>query len=551
MLPIKSLHLTRVLTTTLIIIYLLLFLLVIINERWSDGDEVHYLLVSSSILKDGDLVLNNNYENKDYFAHHNHEESPHAYTGRHGELRPAHGILTSIIMTPAYGLSLLAKETLKFESNRAFLFFPRLTMLFIHILFSLILINFLRILGFSKNIRIFCVILYLIQLPTVIYSQAIYSDLIAGYFVMMGIYGVLIFKKRRNYKWLLLGSIFLGLTIFLHSKLMVLSLFLIINSFVYLHLALGKDDSLKIKDWFYSGYYRKIPCCILIPWISLLIANILMNFYWFGAFYFNGLGNPARAGGYLSLINRLLGRGWLGQWLDTKVSFILILIFTLIFFLLFILHKKKNSSFFLILSIIIPMTLFVVLAYPFRGWLGQWLDIEVGMIPNAPLLALIFTGLFIWFKKHRSSFLLIIPATLAYLFIKAGVSWYSGFSPSGRYLLISIPVLLPGLCWILWAARKIIWLRWIVGILTFFSLTLSALIPFVGRMGLPYSKSYNIYWRTILEFLRLDFLEPYISLNFLKPETHYYIIGTIIFILLFILGFYLQKKLSKIEKCQR
>ncbi|GAH69058.1 unnamed protein product, partial [marine sediment metagenome] len=155
---------------------------------------------------------------------------------------------------------------------------------------------------------------------------------------------------------------------------------------------------------------------------------------------------------------------------------------------------------------------------------------------------------FIWFKKQKSSFLLIVPAILAYMLLKAVFSWYPGFCPPGRYLLVCIPSLLPGLCWVLWSARKIIWLRWIVGILTFLSLVLSSLIPFVGRMGLPYSDGYNIYWRTILKFLRLDFLEPIISLNFLKPGIYEYIIGTGIFILLFGLGFYLQRKLSKMEE---
>ena len=42
-------------------------MLVVNNDRWSDGDEIHYLLISSSLLKDGDLILDNNYENKDYF----------------------------------------------------------------------------------------------------------------------------------------------------------------------------------------------------------------------------------------------------------------------------------------------------------------------------------------------------------------------------------------------------------------------------------------------------------------------------------------------------
>jgi len=541
----KNSYLTRILIAILVIIYLALFWLVIINDRWSDGDEVHYLLVSSSLLKDGDLILDNNYENKDYFTHHSHEEKPHAHPGRNGELRPHHGILISIIMTPAYGLSLISKNFLGFESNRAFLFFPRLTMLIIHIIFSLVLINFLRTLGFSKNISILTVILYLIQLPIVIYSQAIYSDLIAGYFIMTGIFCVLLFAKNYKYKWLILTGILFGLSIFLHSKLIILTAFLIFGSFIYLNFNLGENNSFKNRNWFKSKYYRKIAYSILGPWLVFLIVNVLMKFYWFGSFNFDGI-KPTSMSWLLSFIKNPFG-SLFGKELGTKLWIIsIIATFILIFIGLFIWFKKKKS-FFIYLLLLLFIVL-IALAYPFRGWLGQWLDIEVGLISNAPLLAFIFTGLFIWFRKHKSSFLLIVPATVIYLLLKSRVSWYSGFCPPGRYLLVSIPILLPGLCWILWSSLKIIWLRWVVGILTFLSLLLSLLIPFVGWMGLPYSKGYNIYWRTILKFLRLESLEPIISLNFLNPGIYEYIIGTGIFILLFGLGFYLQRKLSKIEK---
>lgn len=541
----QSLVVTRILTLLLIIIYISLFFFVVSNERWSDGDEVSYLLFASSILKDGDLVITNNYENKDYFTHHSHEESPHSYKDRHGELRPQHGILLPIIIAPAYELSLISKNFLGFESNRAFLFFPRLTLLIIHIFFSIVLINFLRTLGFSKNISILTVILYLIQLPIVIYSQAIYSDLIAGYFIMTGIFGVLLFAKNYKYKWLILTGILFGLSIFLHSKLIILTAFLIFGSFIYLNFNLGENNSFKNRNWFKSKYYRKIIYSILGPWLILLIANVSMKFYWFGAFNFDGL-RPQYMAGFSSFIKNPFG-SLFGKELGTKLWIIsIIATFILIFIGLFIWFKKKKS-FFIYLLLLLFIVL-IALSYPFTGLLGQWLDIEVGVLWNAPVFAFIFVGLFIWFKKQKSSFLLIAPAILAYMLLKARFGWYPGFCPPGRYLLVCIPSLLPGISWILWSNIKIIWMRWFVGITTFISLVLSSLIPFVGRIGLPYSKGYNIYWRTILKFLRLESLEPIISLNFLNPGIYDYIIGTGIFILLLGLGFYLQRKLSKIEK---
>ena len=480
--------LTKILITILILIYLTLFLLITINGRWSDGDEVHYLLVSSSIIRDCDLVLNNNYKNKDYFEHHGNEEKPHAYPGKNDELRPAHGILTSVIIAPGYGLSIIAKKIFGFNSNRYFLFFPRLTILIIHIVFSLVLIKFLQILKFSKNISILCVILFSIQLPIIIYSQSIYSDLLASYFILTGITGLLLFNENNRHGWLIAGSIFFGLSIFIHSKLIILTTILILSNLIYLHFKFKKIETFRNIDWIKVTYYRKTLYGLIFPWLFFLFGNILMKIYWFGKFLFDGVGNYTKKSGYLSLIEN-----------------------------------------------------------PLRGWLGQWLDIEVGLIPNAPLFILIFVGLFVWFKNHKSSFLVIVPATLAYLLLNASTEfWDGGFCPPGRHLLISIPILLPGLCWILHLSQKMKWLRWVIGILTFLSISLSSLIPFVGRRGLPYFKGYNIYWRTILNFLRLDVIEPIISLNFFKPDIFDYIAGTGIFILLLGIGVYLHRNYIKI-----
>jgi hypothetical protein len=477
---------TKILIIILVIIYLALFLLIIINNRWSDGDEVHYLLVSSSILRDGDLVLDNNYENKDYFEHHSHEESPHAFSGRNEELRPAHGILTSIIMVPGYGLSIVAKKLTGFESNGHFLFFPRLTMLILHIFFGFILIKFLQAQNINKNMSLLCVILYSLQLPIIIYSQSIYSDLLSAYFIMTSIAGIIIFLQNKNFRWLTASGIFLGLTIFMHSKLIILTLLIIIISFIMFHTKFRKDLNLKATDRAKNNLYRKIILSLLIPWLIFLTGNIAVKFYWFGTFYFDGV--------------RGIG----------KENFLLTLI--------------KN---------------------PVRGWLGQWLDIEMGMIPNAPLLILIFTGLFIWFRNNKQTFLLTVPPVILYLFLGASTKfWSGGFCPPGRHILISIPVLLPALGWVIYSSKKIIWLRWLTGVTAFLSLLLSSLIPFTGRRGLPYSDGYNIYWRKILGFIKLDSLNSPVTLDFFNPKIQDYFTGICIFIIFMGIGYYLIRRKS-------
>lgn len=463
----------RILIVLIITIYILLFFLVFNNGRWSDGDEVHYLLVTSSILQDFDLVLDNNYENKDYFDHHANEESPHAYIGRFGELRPAHGILTSIILVPGYAISVIVKRLFGFESNRFFLFFPRISILILHIIFSLLLVNFLSNLGFNKIISKLTVLLFLIQLPIVIYSQAIYSDLLASYFIFIGVFGMVLYIKQKRYIWLIMSSIFWGLTIFLHSKLIILTFLLILSGLVYLSY---KKRTIKAKWLIIKN--QKILFSFIIPWIIFLIGNIVMKFYWFGSFNIDG--------------------------------------------------SENDRGIFRIVSLI---------ENPLRGWLGQWLDIEVGLLWNGSIFALIIVGLFIWVRQQKSSFYLIVPPIIIYMLMSASTKvWDGGFSPPSRHMLFAIPVLLPAISWVLWRSKIIVWLRWLIGVLVIISISLSSLIPFFGRMGLPYSDGYNIYWRTILNYLRLGLVEKYISINFFKPGLYDYLFGILIFVAFITLG---------------
>src|SRR4030066_148434 len=48
------------------------------------GDEPHYLLITQSILHDGDINLFNNYESRDYFRYYSGALDPHAYEGKKG-----------------------------------------------------------------------------------------------------------------------------------------------------------------------------------------------------------------------------------------------------------------------------------------------------------------------------------------------------------------------------------------------------------------------------------------------------------------------------------
>jgi hypothetical protein len=69
------------------------------------GDEPHYLMVAESLLRDGDLSLEQDYAEGRYRAFHDHPLVPHfRVRGKHGEVFSLHALGLSLLILPAYAL---------------------------------------------------------------------------------------------------------------------------------------------------------------------------------------------------------------------------------------------------------------------------------------------------------------------------------------------------------------------------------------------------------------------------------------------------------------
>jgi hypothetical protein len=68
------------------------------------GDEPHYLLITKSLVTDGDINLAENYQNKEYRAFYDGELDPHARPGKRGEgtLYSRHLPALPVLITPFY-----------------------------------------------------------------------------------------------------------------------------------------------------------------------------------------------------------------------------------------------------------------------------------------------------------------------------------------------------------------------------------------------------------------------------------------------------------------
>jgi hypothetical protein len=77
-----------------------------VRERLPDGDEPHYLVITQSLLLDGDLRIANNHERGDYATYHPRELRPDfLQRGSDGEIYSIHAPGVSVLIAPAFALA--------------------------------------------------------------------------------------------------------------------------------------------------------------------------------------------------------------------------------------------------------------------------------------------------------------------------------------------------------------------------------------------------------------------------------------------------------------
>src|SRR5262245_2581911 len=73
----------------------------------ASGDEPHYLMITESLVTDGDLDLANNYAQNDgrLFGHDGLEVGPHAGIDRSGRVESVHDIGLPVLLTLPYAIA--------------------------------------------------------------------------------------------------------------------------------------------------------------------------------------------------------------------------------------------------------------------------------------------------------------------------------------------------------------------------------------------------------------------------------------------------------------
>jgi len=77
-----------------------------LSDRLPGGDEPHYLMVTQSLLRDGDLQIENNHQQIEYVPFYDNELAPHYVTrGVNGQIYSAHGPGASVLVLPGLALA--------------------------------------------------------------------------------------------------------------------------------------------------------------------------------------------------------------------------------------------------------------------------------------------------------------------------------------------------------------------------------------------------------------------------------------------------------------
>ncbi len=357
------------------------------------GDEPHYLLITKSLIKDGDINLANNYGHQDYLDFYPGKLRPHAHPGKKGSdyLYSQHFPGLPMLLVPAYlfgeKMSRLhtQKEPKDVQSRRQIVvFFSRLPLCLFTALLGLVFFFLVFDLTQRKTLSISAWAIFGFTTPVIFYSQLIYPEIPAALITIL-ILRDLVFKKERRTSRLFLAAAGIAILPWFAIKYIILSALL----FGVLAASL-----LKLRRSL--GHAKRI----LLTFVPIVLSGSLyIYFYWHLYGTFSAI--PVYKG-------------------SSSISTSQSGIFSMII-------RKDPHEF-------------------IRRIPGYFLDQRVGIFVYSPIFILGIAGFFFLFKTKRKEALLLLAILAVYGTLSAYYYW-GGFCPPGRPLIpvFWIPALLLGL----------------------------------------------------------------------------------------------------------
>lgn len=339
----------------------LLFIRLYANKGIS-GDQVHYLVMANSLLKDGDFDLKNDYEPERYNAFYADKLDQHIPTRQFNQDSP------KLYSLHNPGLPILISPFMAVFGYKGAI----ILMIFISILLLLLTYYWAEKISKNKKAALFATFILFVSVFYLSLEGYIFPNLLIA---VMTLGSLLILENKNRPLWqLLLLGILLGSGPFIHVK--TLMSFAMIGLIAIIQILKNK------KPW----KNKSAELSILIVPALILIAIFEWKLYeWYGVF----LPNQTFAGDILFLVS------------------------------------------------------------PFKSLAAILFDSTKGLFINNPALILIFLGLPLWFKENRwQIFRIILILGPSFILQLSFLDWWGGWSPSGRYLMDMLPVLIPALAFI-------------------------------------------------------------------------------------------------------
>jgi len=194
------------------------------------GDEPHYLLITKSLVSDGDINLANNHLNKDYLKFYPGTLEPHAYPGKKGEryLYSKHQPALPALIAPFY---FFGEKLGKFVSGRGgnadqerkiLVFFSRLPVCFLAAFLSIAFFLYVWEMTRKRNTAVLSWLVFSFSPPLLFYSHLLYPEIMVALILLL--ISLQIIQKKNFSPGSLLGAgIGIGLLPWFGIKYIVLA----------------------------------------------------------------------------------------------------------------------------------------------------------------------------------------------------------------------------------------------------------------------------------------------------------------------------------------
>jgi hypothetical protein len=340
------------------------------------GDEPHYLLITRSLLSDGDINLFNNYRDKDYLQFYPGELDSHARPGKmgHGYEYSKHtpGLSLMLVLPYFIGENLgLAVAQIVHDSSlqRKFLIFSlRISMSLLASLLCWAFFLFAHDLTKNQNVALLSWFTLTVTSPLLFYSHLIYPEIPASLLMLMILSRVFSSKPPNSLSFLCIG---LGIAIlpWLGAKYTILSagLFGIVIARYWTHGRMkGKNIFLFIAPLF-------ITLGLFLFYLWSLYGNI-----WPSSLY----------------------KGYISSGSSPSLA---------------IFHFKLSEF--------------------FRCGLSYLFDQRIGIFPYSPIYLIFLPGIIIWVRRKKWGGLPLLGILFVYWGFCSLAYYWGGYCPPGRTLL--------------------------------------------------------------------------------------------------------------------